>query len=81
MPRVRFLADYIYTPTLKRQVSTKFKAGPKIVLVNADCAEKAIAAGAAELAELQPAPTRPTRSPRTVGGPRARRARVQNAGS
>jgi hypothetical protein len=57
MPRLIFVRDYIYTPTEERRVSTKFKAGPREVLVNSDCAGKAITAGAAIWPKSsQPAP-------------------------
>lgn len=48
VPRVRFLAPYIYTPSTERRVSTKYKAGAEGP-VTAECAERAIAAGVAEL--------------------------------
>ncbi len=57
MPRLIFVADYIYTPTLERRVSTKFKASPNARLVNQDCADKAIAAGRARLADASAART------------------------
>ncbi|MES2033546.1 MAG: hypothetical protein V4466_05170, partial [Pseudomonadota bacterium] len=55
MPRVIFVADYIYTPTLERRVSTKFKSSPHPRLVNQDCADKAIAVGRARLADANAA--------------------------
>jgi len=53
MPRVVFSRDYIYTPTAERRVSTKFKASPEPRLVNQDCADKAVAAGAAKVVEVR----------------------------
>lgn len=61
MPHVIFVADYIYTPTLERRVSTKFKASPEPRLVNQDCADKAVAAGAAKLHQARKRPAKPTR--------------------
>jgi hypothetical protein len=71
MPRVRFVKDYVYTPGELRQVSTKFRAGKAIVRVNRECAELAVAAGAAEVVDATLAGDR---RPELVGKPRARRA-------
>ncbi len=48
VPRVRFIAPYIYTPSTERRVSTKYQAGAECA-VTTECAERAIAAGVAEL--------------------------------
>lgn len=61
MPHVVFVTDYIYTPTLERRVSTKFKASPKPRLVNQDCADKAVAVGAAKLHAARKRPAKPIR--------------------
>jgi hypothetical protein len=58
--RVRFLRDYIYTPSAERRVSTKFRAGHEGP-VTQECAAAAIVAGAAEpLKAEKPHGRRPT---------------------
>ena len=59
---VRFLADYIFTPDEDRRVSVKYRARWQ-GRVRAQCAQKAIAAGAAE-AVAPPAPAKRERRSR-----------------
>ena len=61
MPRVIFTKTYRYTPTLERRVCRKYVASDKPVLVNTDCASKAIRDGYAVEAVAAPPPRRPRR--------------------
>ena len=47
MARVRFDRDYMFTPSADRRVTVAYKAGSELT-VTRECADKAIAAGAAE---------------------------------
>jgi hypothetical protein len=49
--RVRFIADYDYTPSRERRVTIAYKAGSELT-VKREAGEAAIAAGAAE--EIRP---------------------------
>lgn len=45
--KVRFTADFDYTPTARRQVTFAYKAGPDTITVKRECGEQAVAAGKA----------------------------------
>lgn len=67
--RITFLRDFIYTPSRERRVSTKYRAGMKNKLVTEECAEKAIAAGAATLQDVAQPGAPPTPAPVRRGRP------------
>lgn len=45
--KVRFIADFDYTPSGRRQVTIAYKASPATLTVKRECGEQAIAAGKA----------------------------------
>jgi hypothetical protein len=78
MPRIVFVRPYIYTPSFERRVSTKFMPSKHPILVNEDCAAKALAVGAAVMpaGEVKAPRRRTVRKAPKAKAPRARRAKV-----